>query len=269
MKHFFTFLFLIQLVLISTFCNAQTKYEDVLYLKNGSIIHGLIIEQVPNVSIKIQTKDRNVFVYTIDEILKITKEEIPTGRKGREKLTSDNIKKRGFLNITEITIGKDILDNGSSEAISQSSNNDLQPSIGIQTINGFLFNPYLSIGLGLGLHSYNDISFVPVFADIHVYLFKDPVTPFISLDAGYSFTAKEVYAIDKDRKYFGGVYINPAFGVKMNTRKSKALTFSFGYRQQEARIYSYDEGVYPYYNETQSWKKFRLGYLNTKFAFLF
>jgi len=48
---------------------------DVVYLKNGSVIKGTIIEQVPNVQIKIQTKDGNIFVYKIDEIEKMTREQ--------------------------------------------------------------------------------------------------------------------------------------------------------------------------------------------------
>ena len=50
------------------------EMQDVIYLKNGSIIRGLIIEQIPNVSLKIQTADGSVFVYKIDEIEKMTKE---------------------------------------------------------------------------------------------------------------------------------------------------------------------------------------------------
>ena len=49
-------------------------YLDVVYLKNGSIIKGVIVEQYPNVQIKIQTKDGNTFVFKMDEIEKITKE---------------------------------------------------------------------------------------------------------------------------------------------------------------------------------------------------
>lgn len=51
-------------------------YEDVVYLKNGGILRGIIIETIPNVSIKIQTRDKNVFVLKMEEIEKITKEEI-------------------------------------------------------------------------------------------------------------------------------------------------------------------------------------------------
>ena len=49
--------------------------KDVVYLKNGGIIKGIIIEQIPNQSIKIQTSDGSVFVYTMDEVEKFGKEQ--------------------------------------------------------------------------------------------------------------------------------------------------------------------------------------------------
>lgn len=52
----------------------QPTMLDVVYLKNGSIIKGLILEQVINVQVKLQTKDGNIFVYKYEEIEKITKE---------------------------------------------------------------------------------------------------------------------------------------------------------------------------------------------------
>jgi len=55
---------------------AQQNYEDVVFLKNGSIIRGTIVEQIPNQSLKIKTKDGSVFVYNISEVEKMTKEEI-------------------------------------------------------------------------------------------------------------------------------------------------------------------------------------------------
>ena len=61
---------------ISFSVSAQTgNLEDVVYLKNGSIIRGIIIEQVLNKSLKVQTKDGNVFVYNVADVEKITKEQ--------------------------------------------------------------------------------------------------------------------------------------------------------------------------------------------------
>ena len=48
-------------------------YEDVVILKNGSEIHGIIIEQKPNDYIKIQS-GKNTFVYRFDEIELMRKE---------------------------------------------------------------------------------------------------------------------------------------------------------------------------------------------------
>ncbi len=53
---------------------AETALEDVVYLKNGTVIRGKIMEQTPNVSIKIQTADGNIFVYKMEEITKISRE---------------------------------------------------------------------------------------------------------------------------------------------------------------------------------------------------
>ena len=60
------------LILMVGACFTQT-YEDVVILKNGSEIHGIIIEEKPNVYIKIQSGD-NIFVYQLDEIELIRKE---------------------------------------------------------------------------------------------------------------------------------------------------------------------------------------------------
>lgn len=55
---------------------SQTNLEEVVYLKNGSILRGTIIEQIPNQTLKIQTKDGSVFVCNFSEIEKITKEKV-------------------------------------------------------------------------------------------------------------------------------------------------------------------------------------------------
>jgi hypothetical protein len=52
---------------------AQQIY-DFLYLKNGSVIKGQIVEQVIGSTVKIQTLDGSQFVYKIEDIEKITRE---------------------------------------------------------------------------------------------------------------------------------------------------------------------------------------------------
>jgi queuine/archaeosine tRNA-ribosyltransferase len=53
--------------------SSQVHSKDILYLKNGSVINGMIIELVPNKSIKIKKTDGDIIVYSFDDIEKIEK----------------------------------------------------------------------------------------------------------------------------------------------------------------------------------------------------
>ena len=68
----------------------MAQMRDVIHLKNGSIIRGMITEQIPNVSYKIETADGNVMVYTPDAIQKIEKEAA-----GKQKRTSSSSSNAG------------------------------------------------------------------------------------------------------------------------------------------------------------------------------
>ncbi len=51
------------------------NYDEVVYLKNGSVIRGVIVEQIPGKSLKIKSGD-NIFAFTIEEVEKFTKEPV-------------------------------------------------------------------------------------------------------------------------------------------------------------------------------------------------
>ena len=67
--------FVLALVLSCMISMAQNNTRDVVYLKNGSIIKGEIIELSSNENIKIQTVDGSVYVYPFDQVEKIEKEK--------------------------------------------------------------------------------------------------------------------------------------------------------------------------------------------------
>ena len=82
------------LILGVTMMAAQTVYRDVVYLKNGSVIKGTIVETIPEKSIKIETVDGNLFVYNLSDIEKLTKEAVTAPVKESkpvlERLGNDN-----------------------------------------------------------------------------------------------------------------------------------------------------------------------------------
>jgi hypothetical protein len=46
--------------------------RDTVYLKDGSIIHGFIVEEQPGVSLQIKTKAGNIYTYQMADVAKIT-----------------------------------------------------------------------------------------------------------------------------------------------------------------------------------------------------
>lgn len=91
-----TFIFIF--VFISSALFAQIK-EDVVYLKNGSVIKGQITEMIPDKHVKIETNGGSLFVYTFEEIEKIEKQEITSprtvkrvnGSTAASQITIDNV----------------------------------------------------------------------------------------------------------------------------------------------------------------------------------
>jgi len=75
-KHSFVALALV--LLISSLSTAQQPATDILFLKNGSIIRGQILEFNAGTNVKIKTADGSIFVYPASDVEKIVKEESAT-----------------------------------------------------------------------------------------------------------------------------------------------------------------------------------------------
>lgn len=67
----------IVLMLLSISAFAQ-QWIDVVYLNNGSIIKGQILEQIPGQTVKIETANGSVFVFQAEQITRISKEKVDT-----------------------------------------------------------------------------------------------------------------------------------------------------------------------------------------------
>ena len=79
----------------------QNNLIDVVYLKNGSILKGIIVEQVPNKTIKLQTADGNILVYKTNEIQKITKEEASNQFRKNLAFGQNNLReRRGYIGLS-------------------------------------------------------------------------------------------------------------------------------------------------------------------------
>jgi hypothetical protein len=63
------------LINVSSVWFAQKRYQDTVYLKNGTRFNGKIIEVIKNKSVEIQTADEKLFAFEMNEIEKIAKKK--------------------------------------------------------------------------------------------------------------------------------------------------------------------------------------------------
>lgn len=215
---------LLLVLLITSISFAQKEYQDVVYLKSGNIIRGMIIEQVPNKSIKIETSGRNVFVYQMDEIEKITK-EVQQNLVPAETNSEFHTKRY------------EIIEFAYQSAIGESGKDRIRVNI----INSYQVTPNLSLGFGTGLRSFYQGGeiLVPLLGDLRVNFNNNNVSPFVSLAMGYSFDAT-------NRFEGAGPLVNPNIGINISISKKSKLIFGIGYEVQ--KIGYYRTYIYTYKN---------------------
>lgn len=123
--------------------------------------------------------------------------------------------------------------------------------------HGFWFNEHIYAGAGVGIGvigSYNyedegDLIF-PLFARFRYNLLKSEVSPFLSMDAGYTFSTADSYSEYSDY----GVRLNPAIGLVVRFGK-RAMYFTAGVDMQQKRETNY----YEWYNTEPNEVKFHYG----------
>lgn len=67
---------------------AASKLEDVVYLKDGTVVRGTIIDRIPGQSLSIRTTDNRVLTYSAQQILKVTRQSSAISKKRRRNPAS-------------------------------------------------------------------------------------------------------------------------------------------------------------------------------------
>jgi len=237
-------LFLCVMALFAGVVRAQ-NLQDVIHLKNGSIIRGTIIEQVPGESLKIETRDGNVFVYKMDEIIKMTREAGLSQWQARRQFYGRSNgfqdKPRGYAGALEAGYGIGVSGYGGR--------------FEFDVVNGYRFNPYFYSGFGIGVNVWTNgsrIVTLPLFFHLRANFMDRLVSPYFSLNAGYNLSVTSDIT--------GGFMVEPTLGVAFRTSNRTAVTFGIGYSGQQykekylSRDYYYDSRYqsfrYRYYTDT-------------------
>lgn len=257
------------------------EYRDCVHLKNGSIIKGVIVEQVLGKTLTIETSDGSQFVYDLCDIVKVTKEKIePAKQERRDDCSRQEPQRRDCRERDGVNYKKDS-DKDYNEPISfetpkkkRQSNlksgyhgffevnggydfiNDANVVFGAMTSHGYQLSPYFYMGVGAEFDFYAiEAASIPVFAHLRTTIINRKVSPYIDLRGGYSFG------------FCNGLYIDPSVGIRFGFGKHHAgFNIGVGYTIQRTRIQGYVDssdisGMYLGSNERVYFST--IGYLKT------
>lgn len=245
-------MFAVAAICVAVSASAQQSLE-VVYLKNGSVIHGSVLETIPGVSVKVRNSVGDIMVYSMEDVEKITKEAAapvssssPASGSYAQPAPSSRsgCLIRGYRGFADggIYAGTLIHELDEEEVYMESFSR-----IGFSTTHGFQFNPHIFLGGGLGWQiqtssAYGDYDLLfPIYAAFRADFVDKRVSPFASFRLGGYASLSCVERVNS----VGGAYVNLNFGVRI-----KRLNMSIGYEAMpgSASLDIYDKGQYDLYD---------------------
>ena len=201
---------------------AQTATEDVLYLRNGSVLHGQRLPARPAAPdvVRLQLPTRDVLAFSVAEIDSMRQQPLP--------MPGPAERRRGFGHYTEL-----------GALAARNTNSSVNTSaFSFQTVNGYRFRPAVFVGAGIGVDLYATQSVLPAFASLRGNLLvRGPLRPFYFVDGGYGFNLTgrdEVVA--GPVAYAGGALWAAGLGLKVLFNNQTGFLASVGYRVQKTAL---------------------------------
>lgn len=231
-------------LIINSVALSQKNDLDLVFLKDGTTIKGIIIEQIPFQTMTIVKPQRDTIVLSIDKVESITRKYFTGSQKPipLQQRSKQLILESGFtVSLTD----------------------DYSAFLKLNLIRLYKINPKIFAGIGTGLRYYmkdskitsyaidfsplfNDFG-VPVFLDLRTVFSNRRVTGFAAIDLGYSFDLSD----DPVRgiHYFkpgifsfshiasGGFLVCPTFGCSIITSDKSAINLGLAFETHFYRRY--------------------------------
>ena len=239
--HFLPVFFL--LMLFTSPLLAQKKgWQDVVYLKNGSMLRGDLQEGSTAGDVKIKITGQNLLVFKAEEVARVTREYTHSG--------FEYPYASGYLNITELGLSM-----GYRAANPSFGSASRVVNFSVQTFNGYQFYPAFALGLVTGIDTYEQITLLPVGIGVRGDISKTRIRPFYGLDAGFALDWLNNPNLPADHD--GGFFWSPTLGIKFNSRKTHAFIVNLGYRSQ--KIVSTTQDAFQTRTDNRHYKRMLFG----------
>ena len=215
----------------------KNEVASKVFLNDGSIYIGRILDVVTDKSIRLQLNDGIVISISYSNIKKIIQSD--DAGKQRVEHRAYEFREKGFYNVNyaSITSGSGI------EGMSTIG-------FGLSSSFGYMFNKYFGLGLGIGIdkfdvmnlknsnsyyYNYIESPFTntyPLFIEARGYFYGKMNAYYYSFNAGYGFvnTNEEFSILDAH----GGMMYYPAIGIRFGGKKHFNFCIDFGVKFQKA-----------------------------------
>lgn len=203
----------IQLILLFLLCFIGVygqETTDVLFLNDGSIIKGKIIENTEN-NIKIETCCGSIFVYQQAEIIKMEQE--------KGSYLPRELKERGYYNYSSMGM------------LMGSTSNEKQAQFSILSEHNYKINSYVAFGLTTGVELLKETT-VPMAANMKIFCPLNKQDLYLGITGGYNFSVENPEP-GYISSYTGGLLFNVEIGTIVPLSQNNAFFIALGYRYNE------------------------------------
>ncbi|MGH1336469.1 MAG: hypothetical protein ACRBFS_10105 [Aureispira sp.] len=211
---------------------AQTTLEDVVYLKNGSILRGQVLEYDPSANIKIQIKGGSILVYASSDVLKMEKETVVAPEEKNPATitpleTVDTPAEEEEIELWEQDIPeKGIYGTASIGNIFPTINTFVPlPGFTVDGSVGYRIHHLLAVGAGAGVMLDFTQSFIYGFGTIRGDILNKSFSPYYEVNVGYGAPLSEaslgrVGDVQEITTMRGGLYLRPSIGMRFASRNN-------------------------------------------------
>jgi opacity protein-like surface antigen len=213
--------------------HGQDSRIDLVYLKNGSVIRGKIIEKDDRDKIKILSEGGNIWAFSSTEIDSISV----------QMNTNDFDLALEYQNNTSL---------GTLVAGGQNQKNSMFSALMLQGI-GYHARYFSGIGIGIEFLEYNTL---PLFIEQRALLNRNVISNFIYLRGGFAFPVEQPDVTWQETRYQGGWLVGAGTGIMARINSHNTITIDIGYRFQDLKM-NYLDG-WPQQRITQTTRYNRL-----------
>lgn len=205
----------------------SNKVLDEIYLKNGSIFRGEIMEYEQGEKLKVRLQNGQEIEILDEEI-----EKIVQGSVNPVEIPENNLKKPK----KPIELRNEGMYNSTYTSFASGTNRFDQFTLGagIHNVTGFHLNPKIGVGLGIGIDNYSrrGETILPIYAELRYIPFEKNKALYLMGSAGWGFAFKrEQFGILEAR---GGYMVHPAIGYRAGTSDGTNVTIDVGMKLQDS-----------------------------------